>query len=228
MGETNKIAHMKTKLAPIERPSGLMMKFVYWMSRKQFGKVMTPLKVVFARLPTSFGMYVQKLEKLEQKYELPKYLAVLVRTHVAQLNTCEFCIDIGKLEVINHYPDLKEKFFNVSSYKTSSLFTPRERAALRYAEELTVNKKISDEAFGEAQKHFTERELVEIAWAVTREHIYNLMNLAFDIGSDGLCQLPETPCEGRTFDRGVETPKLGVSAVHYMQREHQMRHVHLL
>ena len=191
MGETKKIAFMKTKLAPIERPSGLMKKFIYWMSRKQYGKVMTPLKVVFARLPISFGMYVQKLEKLEQKYELPKYLAVLVRTHVAQLNTCKFCIDIAKYEVINHYPDQKDKFFNVASYKSSLLFTPREKAALLYAEELTLNKKISDETFAEAQNHFSERELVELAWAVTREHIYNLMNLAFDIESDGFCQLPE-------------------------------------
>lgn len=33
-----------------------------------------------------------------------------------------------------------------------------------------------------------------IIWYIqqlTREHIYNLMNLAFDIESDGLCQLPE-------------------------------------
>lgn len=182
---------MKTKLAPIERPSGLIMKLLYWLSRKQFGKVMTPMKVIFARLPLSFGMYVQKLEKLEQKYELPKYMAVLVRTHVAQINTCGFCIDIGKMEVIKHYPDQQEKFFNVSSFKTSPLFSPAERAALQFAEELTLHKKVSHEAFAEAQKHFSEREIVEIAWAVTREHIYNLMNLAFDIESDGFCQLPD-------------------------------------
>lgn len=181
---------MKTKLAPIEKPSGLIMKIIYWLSRKQFGKVMTPMKVIFARLPLSFGMYVQKLEKLEQKYELPKYIAVLVRTHVAQLNTCGFCIDIGKMEVIKHYADQQDKFFNVASYETSSLFDARERAALRFAEELTRHKKISDETFAEAQKHFSERELVEIAWAVTREHIYNIMNLAFDIESDGFCQIP--------------------------------------
>lgn len=166
-----------------------MMKLVYWMSRKQYGKVMTPLKVVFARLPVSFGMFVQKLDKLEKKYALPAYLAHLVRTHVAQLNTCEFCIDIGKLEFIKRFPHLEEKFFNISSYKTSTLFIPAEKAALRFAEELTVNKKVSDETFAEARKHFSERELVEIAWAVTREHIYNLMNLAFDIESDGLCQI---------------------------------------
>ncbi|HEU5146024.1 MAG TPA: carboxymuconolactone decarboxylase family protein [Chryseosolibacter sp.] len=182
---------MKTKLAPIERPSGLMMKLIYWLSRKQFGKVMTPMKVIFARLPLAFGMYVQKLEKLEQKYELPKYMAVLVRTHVAQLNSCGFCIDIGKMEVIKHYPDQQEKFFNVSAFKTSPLFTAAEKAALLFAEELTLNKKISDETFAETQKHFSEREIVEIAWAVTREHIYNLMNVAFDIESDGFCQIPE-------------------------------------
>lgn len=187
----NQNAHMKTKLAPIERPSGLIMKFLFWLSRKQYGKVMTPMKVIFTRLPLSFGMFVQKLEKLEQKYELPKYIAVLVRTHVAQLNTCGFCIDIGKLEVIKHYADQQEKFFNVSSFKTSPLFTPREKAALLFAEELTLHKKISEHTFAEAQNHYTERELVEIAWAVTREHIYNLMNLAFDIESDGFCQIPE-------------------------------------
>ncbi len=167
------------------------MKLVYWLSRKQYGKVMTPLKVIFARLPASFGMFTQKLEKLEQKYRLPKYIAVLVRTHVAQLNTCGFCIDIGKLEVIKHFSEHEEKFANVSSYKSSPLFTARERAALLFAEELTLHKKISQSTFAEAQKHFDERELVEIAWAVTREHIYNLMNLAFDIESDGLCQMPE-------------------------------------
>lgn len=182
---------MKTKLAPIENPSNLVMKFVFWLTRKKYGKVMTPMKVISARLPLSFGMYVQKLESLEQKYVLPKYLAVLVRTHVAQLNTCKFCIDFGKMEAINHFPDKQEKFHNLSSYKNSRLFTAPEKAALQFAEELTVNKKISDETFAEAQKHFSERELVEIAWAVIREHIYNIMNLAFDIESDGFCQVPQ-------------------------------------
>ena len=182
---------MKTKLAPIERPSGLMMKLIYWLTRKQFGKVMTPMKVIFARLPLRFGLYVQKLDRLERKYQLPKYLAVLVRTHVAQLNSCGFCIDIGKMEAIKHFPDQQEKFFNVSGYKASALFSPAEVAALQFAEELTLHKRISEQTFAEAQTYFSERELVEIAWAVTREHIYNLMNLAFDIESDGFCQIPQ-------------------------------------
>jgi hypothetical protein len=35
-----------------------MMKLVYAMSRRQFGKVMTPLKVFAARMPLAFGMFV--------------------------------------------------------------------------------------------------------------------------------------------------------------------------
>ena len=44
-----------TFLPPIERPKGLIMKLVYAMTRRQFGKVITPLKVFRARLPVAFG-----------------------------------------------------------------------------------------------------------------------------------------------------------------------------
>jgi len=180
---------MQTKLSVIEKPSGIIMRFVYWMTGNQFGKVLTPVKVIYSRLPLRFSLVTQKLGKLEKSFKLPQYLAVLVRTHVAQLNTCHFCIDFAKADVIKNFPQYQEKFFTVSEYRESSLFDNKERAALRFAEELTLHKKISDATFREAQQHFTERELVEIAWAVMTEHTYNLMNLAFDIESDGLCQM---------------------------------------
>lgn len=42
---------MSPRLEPIEKPDGLKMRFVYWMMRRKLGKVMTPIKVVGARLP---------------------------------------------------------------------------------------------------------------------------------------------------------------------------------
>ena len=35
----------ETFLPPIETPKGLMMKLAYYFTRRQFGKVLTPLKV---------------------------------------------------------------------------------------------------------------------------------------------------------------------------------------
>ncbi|MFO7257409.1 MAG: carboxymuconolactone decarboxylase family protein [Bacteroidota bacterium] len=183
---------METRLAPIENPTGFLMKLVYWFSKKQFGKVITPLKVIYARLPISFASFTQRLPKLESKYQISKHLALLIRTHVAQLNTCHFCIDIGKAEAMKAFPDQLDKFLSVSRFRELPSFSASERAALQFAEELTLNKKVSDETFEEVSSYFTERQIVEIAWAVTHEHIYNLMNGAFNVGSDGLCQLPDT------------------------------------
>lgn len=38
--------HLDTFLPPIEKPQGLMMKLAYYFTRRQFGKVLTPLKVL--------------------------------------------------------------------------------------------------------------------------------------------------------------------------------------
>lgn len=56
---------MDTFLPPIEKPQGLMMKLAYYFTCKQFRKVLTPLKVVSARLPLAFGMFTGKINKLD-------------------------------------------------------------------------------------------------------------------------------------------------------------------
>ena len=49
-----------TLLPPIERPRGLMMKLVYAITRHQYGKVLTPLKVFAARMPLPFGSSMER------------------------------------------------------------------------------------------------------------------------------------------------------------------------
>ena len=44
---------MDTFLPPIERPKGIVKKLAYYFTRRQFGKVLTPLKVHSARLPAA-------------------------------------------------------------------------------------------------------------------------------------------------------------------------------
>src|SRR5215472_18781107 len=87
---------MDTYLAPVEQPRGLAIKMAYAMVRRQFGKVPTPIKVVYARMPAAFGMFVGKIAKLDKKLELPVETQFLVREQVARINVCEFCMDIGR------------------------------------------------------------------------------------------------------------------------------------
>ncbi|MET3877209.1 hypothetical protein [Chitinophaga sp. OAE865] len=44
---------MDTFLPPIDQPRSLVMKLVYFLTRRQFGKVLTPLKVHSVRLPVA-------------------------------------------------------------------------------------------------------------------------------------------------------------------------------
>ena len=42
-----------SRIEPIEHPTNLFTRFAYWMMKRRLGKVMTPAKVVYARMPKS-------------------------------------------------------------------------------------------------------------------------------------------------------------------------------
>jgi alkylhydroperoxidase family enzyme len=175
-------------LPPIEKPPGLFMKVAYAMTRRQFGKVLTPLKVHSARLPAAFALFYSKIAKLDKKLLLPPELALLIREQVALLNVCLFCIDIGRSITIKASMN-QAKFDALDEYRTSSLFTDAERAAIDYATELTKEKKVKPDSFARLKRHFSEREICEIVWLVASEHLYNMTNIGLNIHSDMLCEV---------------------------------------
>lgn len=179
---------MDTFLAPIENPQGLMMKLVYGMTRRQFGKVLTPVKVVSARMPLAFGMFGGKISKLDKKLLLPREMVMLVREQVARLNVCLFCIDIGRSFTIKSSMNVA-KFDALEQYRTSPLFSNAERAALDYVTELTRDKKVDPATFDRMAGYYSEREICEIVWLVASEHFYNMTNIGLNIHSDMLCEI---------------------------------------
>jgi alkylhydroperoxidase family enzyme len=179
---------MGTYLPPIENPQGLMLKLVYRMSKRQFGKVMTPLKVFVARMPLAFGMFVGKIGKLDQKLELPRETQMLVRERVARLNVCLFCIDIGRAFAIQSGMN-EAKFEAMEEYATSPLYNDAERALLDYVTTLTRDKKVEPETFAQLRKYYSERAICEIVWLVASEHVYNMTNIGLNIHSDMLCDI---------------------------------------
>jgi alkylhydroperoxidase family enzyme len=179
---------MGTYLAPIETPKGFIQRIAYSMSKKQFGKVPTPVKVVYSRLPAGFGLFVSKIAKLDKQLELPPETAMLVREQVAHLNVCLFCIDIGRSFVIKARMN-EAKFDALADYRTSPLFSEAERALLDYVTELTRDKTVTPETFERLRGHYSERAICEIVWLVASEHFYNLTNLGLNIHSDMLCDI---------------------------------------
>jgi alkylhydroperoxidase family enzyme len=179
---------MDTFLSPIEKPQSLIMKLAYYFTRRQFGKVLTPLKVHSARLPPGFGLFYAKVGKLDKKLLLPRETVLLIREQVARTNVCLFCMDIGRAFTIKASMN-EAKFDALEQYRTSTLFTDKERAALDYVTELTRDKKVSPDTFARMAGYYSEREICEIVWLVASEHLYNLTNIGLNIHSDMLCDI---------------------------------------
>ncbi|MGB6686676.1 MAG: hypothetical protein WBE76_02420 [Terracidiphilus sp.] len=179
---------VETYLAPIEKPEGFMLKLVYSMARRQFGKVLTPIKVFVARMPLAFGQFYGQISKLDKKLTLTPETILLVRERVARINVCEFCIDIGRSFTIKARVN-EAKFDALDQYRTSPLFSDADRAALDYVTELTREKKVDPGTFARLAGHFSERAICEIAWLVASEHFYNMTNIGLNIHSDMLCEI---------------------------------------
>src|SRR5262249_19910459 len=155
---TMETAKSGTFLPPIEKPRGLMMKVAYSFSRRQFGKVLTPLKVHSARLPAAFGLFYTKIGRLDKKLQLPPETILLIREQVPRTNVCLFCIDIGRAFTIKASMN-QAKFDPLDQYRTSPLSTDAERAVLDYVTELTKEKKVTPDTFSRMSRHYSERQI---------------------------------------------------------------------
>src|SRR2546429_2316681 len=138
--------------SPIKKPKGLMMRLGYFFPRRQFGKVLTPLKVHSARLPIAFGLFYTKIGKLDKKLQLPQEMVLLIREQVARINICLFCMDIGRSFTIKASMN-EAKFDALEEYRTSTLFSDAERAALDYRTEVSKDKKVNPDTFSHMSRH---------------------------------------------------------------------------
>jgi alkylhydroperoxidase family enzyme len=175
-------------LPPIEKPSGMMMKMVYFFSRRKVGEKFTPIKVFGARMPLAFGQLYGKVYSLDKKLTLPRETVMLIRERVASINVCRYCMDANRYYVIKASMN-ENKFNDLEDYRTSPLFSEAERIALDYATELTEEKKVNPGTFARLARSYSERAICEIVWLVASEHVSNLTNIGLNIHSDMLCQI---------------------------------------
>ena len=178
------------RLSPVEQPNTLMLRIAYWMTRRAYGRVITPMKVVYARMPKVLPMSRAMANFMQKGLWFDKSLISLICTHIASINGCGFCIDIGEAHAVFARVPI-EKMRALPNYATSPLYTERERAALAYVEEVTKTRNAADATFEALRKHFPDEEIVEITWLNAMENYYNLINRPLGIESDGLCILAE-------------------------------------
>lgn len=180
------------RLEAIENPSNPLLKIAYWFSRKQFGKVMTPLKVIYAR-KFSLLRFAMKIAEFEEKQtDLPPDLRLLIKLAAATENGCTFCQDIALAQAVKGKLGT-EKFVALVSQDEAkqAAFTEKERSVLAVIRQYAAERKVSDANFAELKKHFDETQIVEILALNAFEQFYNALTIPLEIESDGLQKLAE-------------------------------------
>jgi hypothetical protein len=77
------------RLEPIQKPKGLRMRIAYWMTRRELGKVMTPMKVVYPRIPERAALAKRVCDATFEA--LRQHLSEREIVEITWLNSHGFC-----------------------------------------------------------------------------------------------------------------------------------------
>ncbi|MBR0700978.1 carboxymuconolactone decarboxylase family protein [Bradyrhizobium diazoefficiens] len=122
---------------------------------------------------------VLALGQLATKAGLDKQLVELVKLRASQINGCAFCVQ--------HHVLLSErigvpvdKLHLVAVWREAPIFSARERAALAWAEALTLLPEgVSEEVYTDAAREFSQTELMYLTSAVASINVWNRFGAAF-------------------------------------------------
>ena len=127
------------------------------------------------------GIYesMDALDRYLSKSSLEKPLLFLIQLRASQINGCAYCLDM-------HWKDLRklgeneQRLYSLGAWREIPYYNERERAALAWTEAVTMitNGHVTDDIFEETQKHFTEKEMADLTFAIATINAWNRLSIS--------------------------------------------------
>lgn len=157
-----------------------------FLARKRYDRAFRPLQIT-AHVPGFILPFMMTTRFAHARGTLPEDTRLLAMLLVAETNHCAWCIDFGRSLAGR---DMAEKTQHVRDFETHAAFSVAERAALRYtAEAARTPVEVCDDTFAALRSHFTERQIVELTFAVAVESFFTRINAPLDVEAEGFCAL---------------------------------------
>lgn len=123
---------------------------------------------------------LRKLERYVKSSGLEADLLELVKLRASQINGCAYCIDMHTKDARTH-GESEQRLYGVSAWHEAPFYSERERAALAWTEAVTQvgETHVPDEVYAEARRHFTEKELVDLTFAIIAINGWNRLAISF-------------------------------------------------
>jgi AhpD family alkylhydroperoxidase len=106
----------------------------------------------------------------------------LVDIRASQINGCAFCLDMHVKEATIH-GERPLRLHHVATWRESTLFSPRERAALAWTEALTQipAQGVPDDVYERVRTQLSEKELSDLTFLVMSINAWNRVNVGFRV-----------------------------------------------
>ena len=120
------------------------------------------------------------LEQYLRTSGLEPALIELVKLRASLTNGCAYCVDMHTKDALAK-GETDQRLFAVPVWRETPFFSPRERAALAWTEAVTEigRSGVSEALYDEARAQFTEKELVDLTFAVIAINAWNRLAVTF-------------------------------------------------
>ncbi|MBC3270286.1 MULTISPECIES: carboxymuconolactone decarboxylase family protein [Pseudomonas] len=120
------------------------------------------------------------MEALTASLSIEQPLLQLIRIRASQLNGCAFCADMHSVDA-RRAGESERRLYALAVWHDSNFFNPRERAALAWAEAVTLlsQSRVPDDVYQQAREQFNEGELVDLTVAVSAINSWNRLAVSF-------------------------------------------------
>ena len=149
-------------------------------------------RMLAAHQPAYLQSWTDMAEAIYENSILPFRLRELLRYRIALINGCMIC-QSARVVVEGEAPVDPALYDNVAAWRTSGLYTDAETLAFDYAERFSADHHTLDaDFFQRLHQHFTEAEIVDLAFVVARHMAFGRMTHV--LGLDDSCDTaPSAP-----------------------------------
>ncbi|TAM56355.1 carboxymuconolactone decarboxylase family protein [bacterium] len=124
---------------------------------------------------------MMELEQAVRKHGgLESSLLELVKMRASQINGCAYCLDMHSKDA-RAAGETEQRLYGLSAWREAPYYTDRERAALAWAEALTLvsESHAPDDVYAEMRAHFSEPEAVALTMAIIAINGWNRLAIGF-------------------------------------------------
>jgi len=132
-----------------------------------------PLRMDLTKIAPDAYRHFLQLEKVIGRH-VDRKLLHLIKLRASQINGCAFCIAMHTDEALRD-GESTERLTLLDAWEESSLYSEKERAALAWAEDVTLiaESGASKESFEALKAHFSEKEIGWLTFAIVQINGWN-------------------------------------------------------